>query len=485
MTATRRLLEFQAYDVRDGARVPGGLFCPDTEDGMRMRKSVLLLAAMSLALLLAGGAAWAAAGDLDPSFGGGDGKVVSTEPCFVCQVSDLEVLPDSGKIVAFSDSGILARYNPDGSLDDTFGGGDGVVKFGYSGDGTTGSMYTNAFMVQPDGGLIVGGHVPGRNSEPQFILARFLPDGTFDTSFGGGDGTVAIGFGERASEEVAALAMQGGKIVAAGEAFSSRVGGVALARFLPNGTLDTTFGGGDGRQIKSVPGSSIDVRDLAVLPDNRLMVAGGSTDTTGSTYHGNVFLTRFLPGGPPDKSFGGGDGEVTTGYAKDTNDFATSLAVSGSRAVVAGATYAAGKDAPARFALFAYANDGSPARSFGGGDGKLKTVFGVGDAVARDLVFTPGDGKLLVVGQQNRYARGHRGIDFALARYKPDGTLDASFGGGDGKLTTNVSPGTEDFATTVDVDGDGKAVVGGSAVAYNSANGQYNTVFGLARYGLE
>ena len=443
-----------------------------------MRKSFALLASVALAVLLAGGAAWAAAGDLDPTFGGGDGQVVSTEPCFVCIVEHLEVLPDSGKILAAGEyGGPVVRYNPDGSLDPTFGGGDGLA--------STGPVALQAFAVQPDGGIIVGGVIRNaRDPDPEFAVARLLPDGTLDPTFGGGDGVAAVGFGERTTEEVNALAMQGANIVAVGRAYSRGTSGIALARFLPDGTLDPTFGEGDGKTIKGVGGWP-DVRDLAVLPDNRLMVAGGASFYNGSDSENDIFLTRFMPDGAPDGRFGGGDGQVRTGYAKGTYEFATSLAVKGDRAVVAGATYAAAKDSPARFALFAYADDGKLAKSFGGGDGKLKTVFGVGDAVARDLVFTQGDGKLLVVGQQNKFLRGYRGINFALARYLPDGTLDKSFGGGDGKLTTDLSPGTEDYAAAVDIDGDGRAVVGGTAVAYNSSTGQYNNVFGLARYLLE
>ncbi len=445
---------------------------------MRIKKSALLLASMSLALLLACGAAWAAAGDLDPTFGGGDGQVVSTEPCFVCLVEHIEVLPDSGKILAAGEyGGPVVRYNPDGSLDDTFGGGDGLA--------STGPVDLQAFAVQPDGGIIVGGSIRNaRDQDPEFALTRFLPDGTLDTTFGGGDGVVAISFGGRTTEEVNALAVQGANIVAVGRAYSRSTSGIAQARFLPDGTLDTTFGGGDGKGLKAV-GGWLDVRDLAVLADNRLMVAGSASFPTGSGANNDIFLTRFLPDGAPDPRFGGAVGQVRTGYAKGTYEFATSLAVKGDRAVVAGATYAAENDSPARFALFSYAEDGSPAKSFGGGDGKVKTVFGVGDAVARDLVFTQGDGKLLVVGQQNKFLKGYRGVNFALARYNPDGTLDGSFGGGDGKLTTDVSPGTEDYAAAVDTDPDGRAIVGGAAVAYNSTNDQYNNVFGLARYLLE
>lgn len=442
-----------------------------------MRKSVLLLAAMSMALVLACGVAWAAAGDLDPTFGGGDGLVVGRYSEAGCPVDDLAVLSGSGKIVTFGEfCKRLARYNADGSLDPTFGG-DGLITYGYRdsdvpiSDG--GVPITNidplAFLTQPDGGLIVGGHLDTQNENPQFILMRLLPDGTLDETFGGGDGTVAIGFGAHTSEEVTALAMQGDNIVAAGDTSV----GTALARFLPDGTPDPSFGGGDGKLTANL-GTWGRVKDLAVLPDGRLMVAG---------YAGVVndfMLARFLPGGAPDKGFGGGDGKLSTGFAKGTNDFGWSLVVKGSRAIVAGATYADTKDAPGRFALVAYAEDGKLARSFGGGDGKVKTVFGVGDAFARDVIVQD-DGKLLVVGQQNKFLKGWRGINFALARYLPDGSLDKTFGGGDGKLTTDVSPGTEDTAEAVAIDADGKAVVGGLAVDPDEGG----AVAGLARYLLE
>ena len=180
---------------------------------------------------------------------------------------------------------------------------------------------------------------------------------------------------------------------------------------------------------------------------------------------------------------------MTTGIAKGTYEFGTSLAVKGSRAVVAGATKVTNNrtpkdDGPFRFALAAYGEDGKLAKSFGGGDGKVKTVFGVGDAVAWDVVAQE-DGKLLAVGQRNKNLKGWRAIDFALARYNPDGTLDKTFGGGDGKIVTNVSPGADDAAKAVAIDEDGRAVVGGRAYVLDSSTNQYESASGLARYLLE
>ncbi|CAA9510469.1 MAG: hypothetical protein AVDCRST_MAG12-3190 [uncultured Rubrobacteraceae bacterium] len=436
-----------------------------------MRRSVMLLVSVASAVLLACGAAWAAAGDLDPTFGGGDGQVVGGTA--TCPADDLAVLPEGGKILSFGEyCGRLHRYDPDGSPDETFGG-DGTVTYGYEGTDYPINITPLAFLAQPDGGIVVGGYADAENGDPQFTLARFLSDGTLDEGFGGGDGTVAVGFGERTSEEVTALAMQGDNIVAAGDTSV----GVALARFLPDGTPDATFGGGDGKLTANL-GTYGRAKDLAVLPDGRLMVAGYAG------YVNDFMLARFRPDGAIDKSFGGGDGRLRTGFARGTNDFGWSLVVKGSRAIVAGATYADTKDAPGRFALVAYAEDGSLLKSFGGGDGKVKTVFGVGDAFARDAVVQE-DGKLLVVGQRNKFLKGWRGIDFALARYEPDGTLDASFGGGDGKLVTDVSPGMDDSAEAVAVDAEGRAVVGGQAIVYNSSSDRYQTATGLARYLLE
>ena len=81
-----------------------------------------------------------------------------------------------------------------------------------------------ALALQPDGKIIAGAGT---------TLARFTPNGTLDTTFGG-DGQVTAAF------EVAALALQpDGKIVTAGNADDN----FGLARYNPNGTLDTTFSG--------------------------------------------------------------------------------------------------------------------------------------------------------------------------------------------------------------------------------------------------
>jgi uncharacterized delta-60 repeat protein len=134
-----------------------------------------------------------------------------------------------GKIVAVgSDEGdfALARYNPDGSLDSDFDA-DGRVTTNLGGTGTAHSV-----AIQPNGKIIAGGFVGS-----DFALARYIPDGSLDPSFGTA-GEVTTNLGN--TDSIAGLAIQAdGKIVAAGTdaIVSPGLGSsnpvFALARYLP------------------------------------------------------------------------------------------------------------------------------------------------------------------------------------------------------------------------------------------------------------
>jgi uncharacterized delta-60 repeat protein len=104
------------------------------------------------------------------------------------------------------------------------------------------------------------------------------------------------------------------------------------------------------------------------------------------------------------------------------------------------------------------------------GDGKQRTDFGFGNSRAAATVRLP-DGKIVAVGE----AGGH----FALARYNPDGSLDTSFSA-DGKQTTDF--GGPDFASAVALQADGKIVAVGVgsrdfALARYNPNGSLDASF--------
>jgi uncharacterized delta-60 repeat protein len=116
----------------------------------------------------------------------------------------------------------------------------------------------------------------GAYGSPDMALARYLPNGTLDTTFNG-DGKVITSFGSGSSALALALALQpNGKIVVAG--FSD--GDMALARYLPNGTLDTTFNG-DGKVTTAIGSSGI-ANALAIQPRDGRLVAAGSSIASGS-----------------------------------------------------------------------------------------------------------------------------------------------------------------------------------------------------------
>ncbi|HEY4850884.1 MAG TPA: hypothetical protein VII22_08810, partial [Streptosporangiaceae bacterium] len=193
-------------------------------------------------------AAAAAPGGLDPAFGNG-GKVLTDLGVGGGVASDA-VLQSNGDIVVSGGFGV-ARYLPSGALDQAFGTG-GRAATGFVGTGDSGT----AAAVQPDGKIIWVGSQSNPNFPPggtfEFAVARFNPNGSLDTSFGTGGRASTEFFAPPlpgAQEFAAAVLVQpDGKILVSGSArqgqnrFAPIQG--ALARYNANGSLDTSFGTG-------------------------------------------------------------------------------------------------------------------------------------------------------------------------------------------------------------------------------------------------
>jgi uncharacterized delta-60 repeat protein len=159
-----------------------------------------------------------------------------------------------------------------GALDTSFGVG-GKVTTDFSGIGETDRA--NALVVQPDGKLVAAGTAAVQPSF-DFALARYNPDGTLDTSFGVG-GKVTTDFaGTGDTDEISALVLQlDGKLVAAGTAVVQPSFDFGLARYNPDGTLDTSFGiGGKVTTDFSGIGETDEANALVVQPDGKLVAAG-------------------------------------------------------------------------------------------------------------------------------------------------------------------------------------------------------------------
>lgn len=398
-------------------------------------------------------------GNLDPGFGV-VGRV--TTPFGSSGAAALAVvLQPDGRMVAAGVAGIsvrdfaLARYNTDGSPDTAFDtDGQVTTDFGGNNDSIT------AVALQPDGKIVAAG-VTFVGSVFDFALARYHADGSLDTSFGDG-GRVQTDFGFGADGAQAIALQPDGKIVAAGFATAVRGGleDFGLARYLTNGALDMTFGTG-GKVMTAVSSSDESAQALALQPDGKIVAVGyarfgGQQDFA---------LVRYLTNGLLDMTFNA-DGMVTTSLSP-THDRASAAVLQPDGRIVAAGF--ASTSSTADFALARYTAAGALDPTFDG-DGQVTTDFGSKDDSAADVELQP-DGKIVVVGNSIMGLR----RDFAIARYDPNGMLDATFDT-DGKVTTNFGLG-DDSASALALQPDGKIVAVGNAVI----NGRQD--FALARYG--
>jgi uncharacterized delta-60 repeat protein len=416
---------------------------------------LIAVVALVLVMLAFPSAAWGA-GQLDPSFDG-DGKVRTDFSVPGTDAFDTAfgvATQADGKIVAVgqsSDDFALARYNLDGNLDSTFDGdGKVLTNFG-SGDVAYG------VAIQPDGKIVAVGTTVAADD---FAIARYNPDGSLDTTFDG-DGRVLTNFDGQSDSANAVAIQPDSKIVVAGstcECYFSFDMDFALARYNPDGTLDTTFDG-DGKLTTGF-GVGDSASGVAIQSDGKIVAAGSSCASCDFAELDQDFaLARYNPDGSRDSSFSG-DGRLTTDIS-GVNDAARDVAIQADGKIVAAGM---GNYPAADFALARYNADGSLDPGFSG-DGRVLTDFGRGDDASG--VAIQANGKIIAAGTRN----GGPSSDFVLARYKPDGNLDPSFGS-DGKVLTDFG-GSEDHGNDVAIQPDGKIVVGGSTGASD---------FALARY---
>ena len=429
--------------------------------------SALVVSILAMLIILGmASPARAAAGDLDPTFGG-DGKVV-TQISSSDSARDLAVQSD-GKIVAVGQSSsgdttdlAVTRYNPNGDLDPTFDGDGKFIQTVPSGEG---SLY--AVAMQSDGKIVAA----GASGSGQILLLRLNANGSLDTSFGG-DGIVTTTIdpeGPWGASAKDVIVQPDGKVVVAGTTDTASYDAAFLARYNPNGSLDTTFSG-DGVAVTPSSAYFRDGEALVSQPDGKIVMAGGSSFEFG--------LARYNPNGSLDTTFGG-DGIVMTSPGANKWGNADGIALQPDGKIVAaghsGDVYNDYTTVDHAFHLIRYNPNGSLDTTFGS-NGMTITSFGTDvDAFARDVVVQT-NGKIVAAGtvydQLDFFIS-----DFAVARYQPNGSLDPDFGAG-GKLRTDFGTDSYDVGYALALQTDGKLVMSGSSDSTTTnRNG-----FALARY---
>ncbi len=393
--------------------------------------------------LLVGSTLFAQSGVLDASWGLA-GTVV-TDHSATDALRSIAVQADgkvvaAGKFTAPLGSGpLVIRYNIDGSLDNTFGGGDGVVALIVIGTQDMGGI-----AIQPDGKILLCGTV-----SDSFFLTRFNTDGSTDMDFGT-DGVGSLGTGVPGTSEAKALCLQpDGKILVVG---NSDIGG-ALARFLPNGMLDPDFGNSNHPGFLRLlgVGNYLALSDIAVQPDGKILLAGH----TGTPLQ--FAVSRFLADGSNNDgpNFGlAGGALVPFGTVADR---ASAVELQPDGKILLGGTVFV-DDITFDFGVARLNADGSLDQSFGTG-GKVTTGSPAFQETCTSMVLQP-DGKILQAG----YAGNGDNNDYMLVRYHADGVRDSDFGT-DGVVITNVQP--NDRGGDLALQPDGKIIMGGTTNVIN------------------
>jgi uncharacterized delta-60 repeat protein len=160
-------------------------------------------------------------------------------------------------------------------------------------------------VIQPDGKVVLAGYVNtcvGSICNNDFLVVRFNTNGTLDSSFGTNGATATDVYSGQNEYAYAAAVQADGKIVVAGGAeggvpSQTNIFGFKLVRYLPDGTLDGTFGTG-GRIYESFDNMGGTPRSMLIQPDGKIVVAGADFNIE------TLFVARFNPDGSLDTGFG-------------------------------------------------------------------------------------------------------------------------------------------------------------------------------------
>ncbi len=294
----------------------------------------------------------------------------------------------------------------------------------------------------------------------------FAAPGDLDSSFGAG-GIVTTDFGGR--DTAHAIARQSdGKLIVAGQ--KEPVGtnfDFALARYNADGSLDSSFGTG-GKVTTDFFGDIDTIRSVVVQADGKI-VAGGFSRTAATPF--GYSLARYNANGTLDASFGTG-GKVTTVIWGNDDELAAILLQPDGKILAIGLA----ATTPTRdFGVVRYNSNGSLDTTFGTG-GKATADFSGRFDLAYAAALQP-DGKIIAGGYTVGASDDGNNVNFAVARFTADGSLDTSFGSG-GKVTTDFAS-LRDEIRSLAVQADGKIIAAGST-GNNNNSGTVN--FALARY---
>ena len=316
---------------------------------------------------------------------------------------------------------IAGSYGQSGANDPSFDPGTGF-QHGYG--------IIHDLSLQPDGKIILIGSFQDYNGGGGQHIVRINSDGSRDESFD-------VGYGTGTAATVVTL-QSDGKVLLGGHfyGYPGSTGLDDLMRLNSDGSFDTSFDSGDGMFLN--------IGDIVVQPDNKIMISGSFT-----AYYGvdRARIARINEDGSLDLSFDPGAGATGGNY----------VGVNGVALQPDGKILIAGNftayDGTSRHCIARLNSDGSLDDSFDPGAGPVAS--GYDDSISRVIVQP--DGKVLVFGNFYTFNGVNRKY---MARLNADGSLDTGF---------NIGSGPNDFLSSLALQSDGKIIVGGAFTLFNGA----------------
>jgi uncharacterized delta-60 repeat protein len=437
---------------------------------MAAQRRIFGVGAAACAVLAAGGLAWAAGGDLDPSYGSGGVSVTSST-----ESATNGAMQSGGRMVVLvGQTGAtppwrLVRYDASGALDGTFGSGGSATAF-------TASDAPQMTGVGLDGdSIVVAGRVTqtgrGKSSTVVAAVVRFTANGALDGTFGSGGKAFVSVSGALSTTAFAVAVQPDHKVLVVGDATwksgKTTQDGWFVARLNANGSLDSGFGsGGIALLDPTTQTDEIWRRGAACLPDGSVAIGGYTPETTGMIGLGTTTTVAVL--GP-------------TGLLKATTTFASSaypsLDVDAAGRLLVGRRHMTAASVSVT-AITRHTWDGTTLAldgSFGASGETALAVAGAQRFVSFSGLEFSSTGEILGAGVTSS-----NGVNAGLAyafRLTSDGILDGTFGSGG--MAGPLSPRAYTLPQAAGVDSQDRLVIAG--MAYDSGS-PANPAWFAARY---
>lgn len=414
-------------------------------------------------------ARYLADGQLDPSFGDG-GRILSGLTIEPGRTPHLVQLDDGRLLLVGSTSSalVLLRMDADGHPDPTFGNDDTPGQKYVWPATQDGYAYVREAALDSQGRIVVGGQYYNWSNGYYHYAARYLADGTLDTSYGDA-GRVLVRPSDSnpwgGADSLLALDAGGGALLV-GSRYNPAASRyeLVLIRLDAGGALDPNFGTG-GLLVDDI--GSFTPRGATIAGDGAILVAGERI--------GAVSLVRYLPHGERDAGFGIGQNrgyDVRPGVIDGDNGAARQVLIGpGGMLYVAGEVSRDNPHGPDfytyQIAVQRFTAAGILDHSFGEGNGA--TAFPIGPLDAHGVALAFDTAGRIVLGGTSR-TPADTGTDLAVMRVDAaTGARDATFGTA-GVVTTDFSGPAYDQARRVVLDAQGRAVVLGSTDAGGDEN---------------